>query len=268
MSRISNERIKQQIEKVPQPIKDLLLSNESNGVDSIINDLAKKYNLSENGKALLSDEVGLVLLGFTKLDDFVGELNSRGIKPDVSNQLTEEMNVKVFTKIKDGLNSIVVSEKPNSEIQQKSTESPQISSVRDFDREGKEVAQSSREAVVKNEVTPEKLDINKVLKEIEEPTPNEKGALPGAYTAPKPAPAVNFHDDKAGTQMKSAFEKKLNQFYNVPKNNESGKTSSPPANLPKLVPSDSGTPAAEESVEAFPSEPPVEQKKDPYREIV
>ena len=101
MSRISDEQINKQLEKIPNEIRDLFSYKNSENVPVLIETFAKKYQLKDSEKKVFADELGLVLLGFTKPGDFTLELKNRLSVPEsIASQLSGEVDGAIFSKVR------------------------------------------------------------------------------------------------------------------------------------------------------------------------
>lgn len=174
---ITQEKIKEKFESLPEDVKQAISSIETTNIIIGIGD-ENKIQIDEIGE--LVDETGLVMLGFTKPNDFVGNVRSRlNISNDLAEKIAKEINDKVLLRIRESLKKISepVQVKEPIEIpknynslksnQEKSTQNEFISEEEWLNplNHSKKIDKEQIEQTEQHE----ELEREKVLKDIEEP---------------------------------------------------------------------------------------------------
>ena len=109
---LSPEQLKEKYNSLPKDVQDALFSDEVAGK---IQSISKENNIKDEKMSELADEVGLVMYGITKPKNFIPNLSSRlGIDITIARKIAEEVNSKIFSKIRDSLKKIhgIVSDAP------------------------------------------------------------------------------------------------------------------------------------------------------------
>lgn len=89
--------IAQRMEEVPQAIRDYL---KSDSFPSVLRDLIANHNLHIDTAYDVEVQTYLLLLGYTKPEEYVDALvHKAGLNQKTANQITAEMNEKVFKPI-------------------------------------------------------------------------------------------------------------------------------------------------------------------------
>ncbi len=91
----------ERFESLPDNLKTALTSE---GVDASIQGVAKKHLLHIDQVAELADETGLVMLGFTKTDEYINNLKERlGIPQQKAAEIAKDIDEVVLRPIKSSL---------------------------------------------------------------------------------------------------------------------------------------------------------------------
>lgn len=98
------EQITEKYNSLPKDVRSAIESAE---VSKKVSALAQKYKLHIDMADELSDEVGLVMLGLTHPQDFMGNLKRRlEIPEDMARDLVADINEQIFSPIKESLKKI------------------------------------------------------------------------------------------------------------------------------------------------------------------
>ncbi len=114
---IAHEQRYNRSKTLPAPIRQVITDFET---PIIVEEIGRKNNLHIDQIGELSDEVALTLLGFTRIGEFLTNLQSRlKINKETAEKITGELNEKIFLPIKEELQKIpadkLYQEKPISE---------------------------------------------------------------------------------------------------------------------------------------------------------
>jgi len=108
----TSEQLKSQYQKLPENLKDALASVE--GVETV-KSIGKNYHLRIDEMSELSDEIGLVMLGLAKPEEFVTHIIARlGLDRAVAEGIAREVNEQIFLKIRESLQALHEGNKDNS----------------------------------------------------------------------------------------------------------------------------------------------------------
>ncbi len=165
------EQIKQRFEALPKDIKEAISSVDTT---STIVDIGEKYKLHIDQIGELVDETGLIMLGFSKSNQFVSNIEKRlGISRNEANDLVREINDKILIKIRESMRESV-DKKEGEDIQKenlevKTEDREKILREIEYPEEIKEVTPSSETTTEKEplqEVVVEKTEEKEILPEI------------------------------------------------------------------------------------------------------
>lgn len=175
----TQDQIRQKLESLPKDIKDAISSVDTT---TKLVEIADKYKLHTDKMGMLVDETGLVMLGFTRPDDFVGNLKDRlEISRSMAESIVREINEQVFLKIRYSLKKI------HEEREEKEDENETdinkninnfIKNEQDFINKTKQPIQvefeennqkATNERNERNEVLEQNIRRDQVLREIENP---------------------------------------------------------------------------------------------------
>ncbi len=103
MTHYGKETLKTQYQKLPQALKEAIVSVE---VADKMFELGKKYGLTIEKTGFLAEETGYVMLGLLKPSEFVGEIAKRlEIDGDKAKKIAAEVNHQIFFPIREMLKS-------------------------------------------------------------------------------------------------------------------------------------------------------------------
>ena len=106
---LSKDEIKQKFNSMPDPVADILYSDETH---NIIIDIGRKHALHIDQIGILSDAITDVVVGFTPSAEFIEKLSHE--LPDVPhetiNEIAEDINATVFRDVRKALMTIEKSE--------------------------------------------------------------------------------------------------------------------------------------------------------------
>jgi len=176
LNTFSQEKIDAQYKKLPEPLREALYSAEN---AQKIFEIGKKNGLNVDKIGLLAEEVGYVILGLTRGNEFANFLKEMlQINEEKAHAIVEEVNLQIFSPIREDL-------KTAHEFETGETSSPKIDlSVR------KPLTSSSTSAIrpaplVKPTTTSAlKDEVTKILKtpEIKTPPSPPAGTMPSWMT--------------------------------------------------------------------------------------
>ena len=110
----TKEQVEQRFENLPDELKEALASVET--ADELEN-IGKKHSLMLDQVSELADETGLVMLGFTKSDQFVRNVSQRlNINEAKAVDIARDVNSTILDKIRDGLRQIQEQAQSEEEI--------------------------------------------------------------------------------------------------------------------------------------------------------
>ena len=93
-----------QYDKLPKDVQEAIFSAES---AKIIQKIGQDYKLNVRQVGILADEAGLLMLGVNGPQDFVKNLTSRlEVDKDTVQKITQEVNSRIFAKIRESLRKI------------------------------------------------------------------------------------------------------------------------------------------------------------------
>ncbi|MBI2038815.1 MAG: hypothetical protein HYT22_00825 [Candidatus Niyogibacteria bacterium] len=96
--------IQQRFQRLPQELKDAIFSMDT---AEAIRMIGKKHRLAVDKIGVLADETGYFMLGFTKPEHFIGKLQRNlGVSEEISKGITEDLNVRIFSKIRASLRRV------------------------------------------------------------------------------------------------------------------------------------------------------------------
>ena len=104
MTKYTAEQIQARFEQLPKEVKDAITSTDIH--DELIS-IAKKNNLRIDQEGDLIDQVGLVMLGLSPSKEFVKNVsNELNVNAKIASDIAEDINEKIFAKIKKSMMQI------------------------------------------------------------------------------------------------------------------------------------------------------------------
>ncbi|MCG2695273.1 hypothetical protein L6261_04320 [Candidatus Parcubacteria bacterium] len=101
----NKEQIKERYNNLPEDVKQAISSVDTTNV--VVN-IGEKYQLHVDQLGELVDETGLVMLGFTKTNDFVSNLEKRlNVPREKAINLVKEINDEILIKIRESMKKII-----------------------------------------------------------------------------------------------------------------------------------------------------------------
>ena len=178
LNTFTQEKVDAQYKKLPEPLREALYSAE---IAQKIFEIGKKNGLNVDKIGLLAEEVGYVILGLTRGNEFVNLLKEvLQINEEKAHTVVEEVNLQIFSPIREDL-------KTAHEFESRETSPPKI----DLSAQ-KPLTSSSTSAIrpaplVKPTTTSAlKDEVTKILKtpEIKAPPSPPAGTMPSWMTKP------------------------------------------------------------------------------------
>lgn len=109
----TNKQIRTIYESLPLDIREVIASME---YTEKIQTISKKYKLMIDKTGTLSEETGFVLMGITKPQDFVNNIQNRlEVSRDVAMGIAEEINAQIFYELRESLKQILIKKTENFE---------------------------------------------------------------------------------------------------------------------------------------------------------
>ncbi len=100
----TNEELMESYQNLPKDIQDAILSVDT---ADIIREIGENHKLMIDKIGELADETGLVMLGFTRIDEYVPRLIERlKVGEKIAKEIAEEINGRIFYPIRDSLQKI------------------------------------------------------------------------------------------------------------------------------------------------------------------
>lgn len=115
MSKYTPEQIKAIYKNLPDDLKEAIFSVDTSDALKKIGD---KYKLTIDKMGEMADETGLLMLGITRTRDFISNLTDRlGVEKNVAREIAQDINVEVFSKVRESLKSVhVLSSQSSGEV--------------------------------------------------------------------------------------------------------------------------------------------------------
>ncbi len=118
--KISRDQMMQRYKSLPTDLQDAVFSTENS---QTLQNIGQIHKLRVDQTGVLADETGLVMLGFTKPNEFIPHLTERlKIDKELARIIAHEVNDRIFIKVREALRKI---HGIKSEIEEK-TELPKI----------------------------------------------------------------------------------------------------------------------------------------------
>src|SRR3990167_3261611 len=104
MQNYTDQRIAQMYDNLPEDLKDSIFSVDTT---SVINEIGRKYGLAIDKIGDLANETGMVMLGVTHPNEFIGNLTERlEVDKEKARAIAQEINEQVFKKVRESLRKI------------------------------------------------------------------------------------------------------------------------------------------------------------------
>ncbi|MBU1159584.1 MAG: hypothetical protein ABIJ28_04165 [Patescibacteria group bacterium] len=104
MKDYTEQQIIEMYEKLPEDLKDAIFSVEST---KTLESLGKKYGLNIEQIGKLGNETGMLMIGITSPNEYVGNLAGRlNLDKQKARQIADEVNQQVFSKVRESLKKI------------------------------------------------------------------------------------------------------------------------------------------------------------------
>lgn len=101
MARPKPNEVLQRFERLPRDLRAAIFSVDT---ADAIQEIAKKNRLTTEVMGKLADETGYFMLGFTKPEHFIENLQKRlGVDFEIARQITEDLNIQIFAKVRESL---------------------------------------------------------------------------------------------------------------------------------------------------------------------
>ncbi len=98
--------------KLPADLREIILSTDT---ADYIQNIGKKYNLRIDQMGGLDDEVGAVLVGETRSEEFIDKIKDRlQIDQATASAIAQEVNEQIFVKIREALRNLPSSATPEA----------------------------------------------------------------------------------------------------------------------------------------------------------
>jgi hypothetical protein len=179
------EQIVEQYKRLPQDIKEAVDLLDPAGA---IGQIGQKYVLHIDQIGILADQVAMVIIGFSRPENFVTNIIARiGLDRAVAEGIAREVNEQIFLKIRESL----------QELHQDGPDNYGVDPVRD--REG------SQRPSVSNGV---------------ETIPDPRPAMadqPATVNLPNREEVIDGIENPAKTPEESVFEQKMGKLFRIPR---------------------------------------------------
>lgn len=122
----TDKELKQKLESLPTDVQNAIFGVETT---EVIANIQQKYKLHVDQTGKLAEEVGLVMLGFSRPNEFVGKIaKNLRVTQMTAVEITKDINDKIFNPIKESLKQIHNLENSGNEplIKTKPTDSDTI----------------------------------------------------------------------------------------------------------------------------------------------
>lgn len=100
-NRYSKNKIFENYEKLPEELKDALTSVN---ISDQLFEIGKKFNLTVEKMGLMAEEIGYIILGFTKPQEFTSLLQKNlEVDTEIAGYIASEINHKIFFPLREAL---------------------------------------------------------------------------------------------------------------------------------------------------------------------
>src|SRR3989344_3218347 len=104
MTNYTRKELGQKFQEIPEDLQELILSTET--ADKVY-EVGSKHFLHIDQIGELADEIGLVMLGINKANNFVNHVADRlGIEMETASAITKDVNEQIFMKIRESLQKL------------------------------------------------------------------------------------------------------------------------------------------------------------------
>src|SRR3989344_1468576 len=104
MQNYTDQQISQMYDSLPEDLKDSIFSVDTT---SVVNEIGRKYGLAIDKIGDLANETGMVMLGVTHPNEFIGNLTERlEVDKEKARAIAGEINEQVFKKVRESLRKI------------------------------------------------------------------------------------------------------------------------------------------------------------------
>jgi hypothetical protein len=102
MAKPTPTEVQTRFQLLPQDLRAAIFSVDT---ADAIQAISRKYKLTIEAMGQLADEVGYLMLGFAKPENFIGNLQKRlGIDFETARGITEDLNIQIFARVRNSLN--------------------------------------------------------------------------------------------------------------------------------------------------------------------
>ena len=104
MQNYTDQQISQMYDSLPEDLKDSIFSVDTT---SVVNEIGRKYGLAIDKIGDLANETGMVMLGVTHPNEFIGNLADRlDVDKEKARAIAQEINEQIFKKVRESLRKI------------------------------------------------------------------------------------------------------------------------------------------------------------------
>src|SRR3989339_937760 len=104
MQNYTDQQIAQMYDNLPEDLKDSIFSVDTT---SVVNEIGRKYGLAIDKIGDLANETGMVMLGVTHPNEFIGNLADRlDVDKEKARAIAQEINEQIFKKVRDSIRKI------------------------------------------------------------------------------------------------------------------------------------------------------------------
>ena len=104
MKNFTDQQIAQMYDNLPEDLKDAIFSVDTT---SLVNMIGKKHGLAIDKIGDLANETGMVMLGVTHPNDFIGNLTDRlDVDKEKARIIAQEINEQIFKPVRESLRKI------------------------------------------------------------------------------------------------------------------------------------------------------------------
>jgi hypothetical protein len=109
----SKEQIQARYRSLPEDLRQAIFDTE---ISETLQKIGKENSLNIEQTGILADEAGLLMMGLIAPKDFIPNLTKRmGINKEKARKITQEVNDRIFSKIRESLKKIHSQEKKKEE---------------------------------------------------------------------------------------------------------------------------------------------------------
>ncbi len=151
----TEEEITKKYKELPEDVRTAIFAVDT---AQIIEDIGGKYRLTVDKMGDLSNEIRVLMLGTTEPKDFISSIARRlEVDKKTAHDITEEVNEKIFSKIRDSLKKIHnIADEEESDDSEREIKAPATEATKPIESPSTQYSESlSREDILKGIEEPE-----------------------------------------------------------------------------------------------------------------